>query len=896
MNRMRNREECHQPAAYQGAILVLLLGLVASCGDDVVGTTDMGDTGDATGPEYLLHVPSPDWVDQIIYFVMIDRFADGDPENNDQGADEYDPTANSHYSGGDLQGIIDRLDYIQGLGVTAIWITPPVANQWWDPLAQFSGYHGYWGRHFKQVDEHYGTLDTYRQLSDALHQRGMYLIQDIVPNHTGNFFTYDGPYDPEDPTQNVLLNSESLPVAAPEQAPFDQNDVTNSEHRAAAIYHWTPAISDYNDLTQQYTYQISDLDDLNTENPVVRQALRDSYGYWIREVGVDGFRIDTVKFVDHPFWRDFLYSTDTEAPGIDVVANATGREDFLTFGEVYETSNPLQNSAEQILSSYLGSDEDPELLAVLNFPLYEEIGRVLGEGRPTHHLAYRLEQFVSGGFYPDPREIPNFLDNHDVQRFLAGASTAAFKQSLALLMTIPGIPVIWQGTEQGFTETRASMFAQGWMSGGADHFDTTSELYTFIRDLATMRLTGPLFARGDLSVLMDTSAGPGVLVYRRMYEQEQALVVMNTADVEVLLCGLDTGLEAGTVLEVLQSLEIDEEFVVGEERTLLAELPPRAVLVLEPSEENVELPEPAAVIEVDTLLEGETFTAEVTVEGSVDPADTELVMVIDDYLATFTAVAVGTDGSFEAVIPVSRFPYGEMEHTVAFYAPEAKVASPRYRFTSDVEFEGEIITVEDPRGDDTGPEGSYTYPTDETFGHQMDILEMVIEAGPTTMNLKLRMAEWSESWRPTNGFDHVAFTIYFDVPGLEGLDYLPKINAQAPDEFAWDFTHFAFGWSNALFGTTGASETNWGNPIAGPPAISVDGPNRTITFSYNRSRFGLDSWEGVKIYVTTWDFDGIDNIYRPLTPEGGKWVFGGGEEDDPFIMDELGPVEIVSGV
>jgi hypothetical protein len=94
-------------------------------------------------PADPLHVPSPDWRDQIIYFVMTDRFSNGDPGNDNQGAGEFDPANGAKYSGGDLKGVLDRLDYIQGLGATAIWITPPVANQWWDPLVNYGGYHGY---------------------------------------------------------------------------------------------------------------------------------------------------------------------------------------------------------------------------------------------------------------------------------------------------------------------------------------------------------------------------------------------------------------------------------------------------------------------------------------------------------------------------------------------------------------------------------------------------------------------------------------------------------------------------------------------------------------------------------------------------------------------------------
>jgi glycosidase len=98
------------------------------------------------------------------------------------------------------------LDYIQGLGATSVRTTPQVANQWWDPVAQYWGYHGYWARDFKSVDEHYGNLDDYQNLSRNLHARDMYLIQDIVVNHTGIFFYYDGPYDAKDVSKNFKLN------------------------------------------------------------------------------------------------------------------------------------------------------------------------------------------------------------------------------------------------------------------------------------------------------------------------------------------------------------------------------------------------------------------------------------------------------------------------------------------------------------------------------------------------------------------------------------------------------------------------------------------------------------------------------------------------------------------
>ena len=106
-----------------------------------------------------LHVPSPDWREQIVYMLFIDRFNDGDPTNNDQGYGEYNPALETHFSGGDLRGLRDKLDYLKALGVTAVWVTPPVLNQWWSSPYEATGWHGYWAVDFKKVDPHFGTLD-----------------------------------------------------------------------------------------------------------------------------------------------------------------------------------------------------------------------------------------------------------------------------------------------------------------------------------------------------------------------------------------------------------------------------------------------------------------------------------------------------------------------------------------------------------------------------------------------------------------------------------------------------------------------------------------------------------------------------------------------------------------
>ncbi|NOR28406.1 MAG: alpha-amylase, partial [Lutibacter sp.] len=345
-------------------------------------------------PELLLHVPSPEWEDQVIYFLMIDRFNDGDQTNNNQNGGEFDQKDFRKFSGGDLQGIIDQLDYIQSLGATAIWITPPVANQWWDPINNFSGYHGYWAENFKEVDKHFGTLELYQQLSHEIHKRGMYLIQDIVLNHTGNYFQYNGGYDKDSVELFYEDNKLSTPTTKPTQYPFNLNNPNNPEEKNANIYNWTPDILNYEDPFQKYNYQMAGLDDINTKNIKVREVLRDSYGYWVEVVGVDGFRIDTIIYVELDFWADFMNSLSTEAPGINQVAKNTGRANFLTFGETFIKSDPLLNKGDIEVASYMGSKEKPALNSMLNYPLYYTINRVFSQGLPTKFMEYRLNTFV----------------------------------------------------------------------------------------------------------------------------------------------------------------------------------------------------------------------------------------------------------------------------------------------------------------------------------------------------------------------------------------------------------------------------------------------------------------------------------------------------------------------
>lgn len=851
--------------------------------------------GQNNSEELNLHVPSPSWEDQIIYFVLTDRFNDGDPSNNDQGYGEYDPQVYEKYSGGDLQGIIDKLDYIKNLGATAVWLTPPVANQWWDGINKFSGYHGYWAENFKEIDKHVGTILDYQQLSHLLHQRGMYLIQDIVINHTGNFYIHkDDKYDVGDPAANFELNSYSQPVKAPTQYPFNLNDARNPEHLAADIYHWTPNISDFNDKDQLVNYELGALDDINTQNVVVREVFRDSYGYWVRVVGVDGFRIDTVIYVEKDFWNDFLNNPDKKSPGINHAAKAVGRKNFITFGETFLNSKPFSDAGDKEVASYMGTSEKPGLNSMLNFPLYFSIGRVFAQGKPTSYLGFRLNIINNSGIYKNPAQIANFIDNHDTNRFIENATEAGFQQALFFMFSIPGIPVIYMGTEQMFHHSRASMFARGWGSHGKDHFDENSQMYQFVQKLIEVRKANKVLSRGDFTLLQDSDLGSGILAFSRQYEGEKAIIIFNTAEEGILLSNLKTDLTPGTKLNLIHGFHFSRSLMVGKDGWLTVEMPRRSagIFLVAENDESTDVGSLEAALSED--ISGEVFLSDIVLSGRIKNLTIPHYLVIDGKLGSALPLEPAEDGVWNIKIPLSRFPFGKSEHSISIYSPEQELSSPIVVFHTDVKIQGEQISISDPANDDRGPNGNYTKPGDSSYGNQMDIREVSVTALGANLQLELTMADLSEIWLPPNGFDHVLFHVFVDLPDSEGSDYIPMLNAGTPEGFKWDYTAYVAGWNSAYYSSEGASKENYGTKLSTSPSIKVDKESKKIIFQFSPEALGNpESLTGAKVYVTTWDCNGGEGGYRAITEEGGAWKFGGSGSENPVrIMDDTEIIEI----
>ncbi len=331
-----------------------------------------------------------DWTSEIVYFILLDRFHDGDPTNNPQ-VDRADPHG---FHGGDLRGVRARLDHLQRLGVTALWLSPVYRNR---PVRFYDQqpYHGYWPWDFFAVDPRFGTLADLQNLARDLHRRGMKLLLDFVVNHAG----YDAP------------------LAA----------------RFPGWFHATGNIANWEDPLERETHRIYGLPDFASDRPVVRAFFQAVARHWIDAVRPDGFRLDAVKHVPATFWADFNGR----------VAARQGKE-FLLLGEM------LDGDPRVIARTW----RDGRFGSLFDFPLYYTLKDVIAGNGDCRRLGSR---FAEDHRYPDPRRLATFLDNHDLDRFLTscGGDRSRLRQALAILFTVRGIPTLMYGTEAGLAGAHA---------------------------------------------------------------------------------------------------------------------------------------------------------------------------------------------------------------------------------------------------------------------------------------------------------------------------------------------------------------------------------------------------------------------------------------------------------
>lgn len=340
------------------------------------------------------------WRDEVIYFVMTDRFHNGD-RKNDFKVSARDPHA---YHGGDFAGLIQKLPYIRDLGATAIWITPVNDNRDEALVDKYWGFHGYWIKDFNRVEEHLGDEATLKKLVDTAHGMGIKVMLDIVVNHTGY----------------------GAPMAV--------------DPKFRDWFHHNGNITNWDDQYQLENHDIHGLPDFNTENPAVLDYMVDVWTRWAVRTGVDGYRVDTVKHVPKGFWSKFNTA----------LASRT-KSDFLLLGEV------LNGDA-----GYVGAyTREGRFDTVFDFPMYFTLQDVFAHGKSMRRLGDRLRQ---DGAYADAELLSTFVDNHDVPRFMssAGGDERKLRLALSFILTARGIPCIYYGTENAMAgvseeENRADM-------------------------------------------------------------------------------------------------------------------------------------------------------------------------------------------------------------------------------------------------------------------------------------------------------------------------------------------------------------------------------------------------------------------------------------------------------
>jgi alpha-amylase len=528
----------------------------------------------------VLTTEKRDWREDIIYQVLIDRFANGDP-TNDNGVRPDDP---ARYHGGDWLGLEQKLDYIQTLGVTALWISPVVKNVETD--AGVDGYHGYWAQDLTQTNPHFGDIAGLRRLVKKAHERGIKVIVDIVTNHMGQLFFYDinqngqpdiliyesgvesappgnpvkpkpvvhiTEYDPDYDPRGIQSRT-SLGEAGPAPIIFAYDPASNkvpslpailqearAYHRRGRVVNYEAIVGrvcdddtlractctgspkdpceecngaacvDYYDQTETGDFP-GGLKDVATELPDVRAAMTDVYARWIEETNIDGYRIDTIKHVEHGFWRTFI-------PNMRARLAAQGKTNFFIFGESFD-GNDQRNG------SYTRPGEmDSVFYFAQKYQVFDDIfkrrphgptrkARDLWAQRPAN---YGTEPQPNGPGLPPTKTLVNFLDNHDVSRFLfEQPDLRAFRAGLLVLLTEDGIPCLYYGTEQDFRggndpANREDMWPTG--------YSTQGETFTYTARLNRLRRSYKALTLGDQTVVFPTdtveAGDEHILAYER---------------------------------------------------------------------------------------------------------------------------------------------------------------------------------------------------------------------------------------------------------------------------------------------------------------------------------------------------------------------------------------------
>jgi len=621
----------------------------------IAGCADFRALDEQTDIELSTHVD--DWRDEVIYQVLVDRFDNGD-RGNDFLVNNDDL---ARYQGGDWQGLIDRMGYFQELGVTTLWISPVVRNVETD--ANFDGYHGYWSQDFGATNPHFGSLATLQELVREAHHRDMKVIIDIVTNHVGQAFFYDmnlngvpdinlqndgnevpvnhyTEYDPDFDPRGIQAFT-SLGEAGPAPVIFQYDPATNHIPPQPELFA-DPAV--YNRKGRTVNFDDPDqllhgdfpggLKDIDTSRCDVKQEFVEIYARWIEQTDADGYRIDTIKHVEHEFWRFFTQRLRQRLA-------SQGKTNFLMFGEVFDGNDELLGSytrheilgdadvirllgrepsvdpsdEEQLVAEQSCSPEGPplsgdQLDSVFYFSQhFQAVRDVFGSAQGTRRIQTLWENRVNTwGVEPNergigisPAQMPiNFIDNHDVARFLFNLRDRDPQTRLDLLhnvllfvMAAQGVPCLYYGTEQAFEggndpANRERMWDTG--------FDTSGSTFQWTKRIIALRGAYPALRRGETRVAYSTEhtgdeADAGIFAFERFGADSggsYVLMVFNTHQAHAstpLFEGepMTVSAPAGTVL--VDAISPQLSYVVAADQTIDISVEPMRGAMLVPENE-----------------------------------------------------------------------------------------------------------------------------------------------------------------------------------------------------------------------------------------------------------------------------------------------------------------------
>ncbi len=494
----------------------------------------------------------------FVYLLMPDRFSNGDP-TNDQWEDYKDTSVNRSTPilrhGGDLQGIINHLDYFNELGVTALWLTPVLENDM--PLeseqaGKMAGYHGYWFTDHYTVDKRFGGNDGYKKLIQAAHAKGIKIVQDAVYNHVG--------------IEHWMYKN------APSKDWINQwNQYTSSNHREEALMNIYG--NEANKKVMLDGWFVPHLPDLNQRNPYVANYLIQHALWTVEEFGIDGWRVDTYKYCDEAFLNKVNKALENDFPTITIVGEAVSN---TVAGSAYFTKNTFKPAFQHNLQSVLDFP--------LSYAMMDAINKPFGWTDGANKLYMTLAQDL---LYKAPEKNWIFLDNHDMERFVSviGEDMNKYKMGMSLLFTLRGTPQLYYGTEiwmKNFKNPNDGMvrldFPGGFEGDKQNKFLSSGRnsqenaAFDYVKKLAQFRKNHPALQTGKMMQYLPVD---GLYVYFRYDENETIMCVFNTGSnaKEIHLKDYtECTKKYGSAVNILADKKVGDKFKIDAKESLILTL------------------------------------------------------------------------------------------------------------------------------------------------------------------------------------------------------------------------------------------------------------------------------------------------------------------------------------